>query len=155
MELEQYRKLSIKYKISENAFYNWRYNYNKYGIDGLRESRTCKRYSKELKDMAVKDYLSGEYSQREIAKKYEISDKSVLKSWINKYNGHREIKATTKGMSQSMTKGRDTSWEERIEIALYCIAQNKDYQKLLRFIAFPTSKYINGLRNMNLVEKMP
>ena len=28
-----------------------------------------------------------------------------------------------------MTKGRVTSWKERIEIALYCIAQSNDYQQ--------------------------
>lgn len=27
-----------------------------------------------------------------------------------------------------MTKGRTTSWKEKIEIVLYCIAHNKDYQ---------------------------
>ena len=32
-------------------------------------------------------------------------------------------------MSQSMTKGRTTSLKERIEIVLYCIAHNQDYQK--------------------------
>ena len=123
------QEIITKYKISAYAFYDWRYNYNKYGIDGLKESKTWKRYSKELKELAVKDYISGEFSQREVVKKYELTNKSVLQRWINKYNGHREIKATTKGMSQSMTKGRVTSWKERIEIVLYCIAQNNDYQQ--------------------------
>ena len=123
------QKIVTKYKISVDAFYEWRYNYAKYGIDGLKESRTWKRYSKELKDLAVKDYISGEFSQREITKKYELTDKSVLKGWINNYNGHRETKAFTKGMSQSMTNGRITSWKERIEIALYCIAQSNNYQQ--------------------------
>lgn len=116
------------HKINRSTLENWRYNFKKYGIDGLREMRTWKRYSKELKEQAVKDYLSGKYSQREVAKKYEISNKNVLLKWVNKYNSHREIKATTKGMSQSMTKGRSTSWKERIEIVFYCIAHNNDYQ---------------------------
>lgn len=116
------------YKINRSTLENWRYNFKKYGIDGLKEMRTWKRYSKELKEQAVKDYLSGKYSQREVAKKYEISNKNVLLKWVNKYNSHREIKATTKGMSQSMTKGRSTSWKERIEIVLYCITHNNDYQ---------------------------
>jgi len=117
-----------KYNITASTLRKWKCNYSKNGIDGLRESKTWKRYSKEIKELAVKDYISRQFSQSEIAKKYEISNTSVLQKWINKYNDHRELKATTKGMSQSMINGRVTSWKERIEIALYCIAQNNDYQ---------------------------
>ena len=35
------QKIVTKYNISEDAFYRWRYNYSKYGIDGLRESKTA------------------------------------------------------------------------------------------------------------------
>lgn len=126
--IESLQGFLTKYRISKNAFYIWKYNYSKYGIDGLTDSTTWKKYSKELKELAVRDYISGEYSLREVVHKYEITGKSVLQKWINKYNSHREIKATTKGMSQSMTNERVTSWKERIEIALYCIAYNNDYQ---------------------------
>ena len=30
-------EISTKYHISANSFYNWRYNYNKYSINGLKE----------------------------------------------------------------------------------------------------------------------
>ena len=40
------------------------------------------------------------------------------RKWIKKYNSHRELKDTGKGMSESMTKGRKTTWEERIQIVL-------------------------------------
>jgi len=61
--------------------------------------------------------------------KYKISNISVLQRWTNKYNGHREIKATPKGMSQSMTKRRVTSLKERIEIVYYCIAHSNDFHQ--------------------------
>ncbi|NNU76362.1 helix-turn-helix domain-containing protein [Clostridium estertheticum] len=32
-----------------------------------------------------------------------------------------------------MTKGRTTSWKERIEIVLYCIAYSNDYQRTAEF----------------------
>lgn len=121
--------IAVKYKISVYAFYHWRYNYEKYGIDGLRESKKWRRYSNELKKQALQDYLSGKYSQGEIVRKYELPDKSVFKNWINKYNSHREITATPKGMKQSMTKRRAASWNEKIEIVQYCIANNNDYHK--------------------------
>ena len=126
---ENIKEIANKYKINRITFYNWKYNYDKYGIDGLIESKTFKRYSKELKELAVKDYISGKFSQREVVNKYKISNISVLQRWTKKYNGHREIKATPKGMSQFMTKGRVTSLKERIEIVYYCTAHSNDYQQ--------------------------
>lgn len=122
------REMAFMYNIDFKTFQNWRYAYGKHGIEGLVESLTCKKYSDELKEQAVKEYLSGKYSQNEVARKYELSGKSILMQWVNKYNSHRDIKATAKGMSQSMTKERTTSWKEKIEIVLYCIANNKDYR---------------------------
>ena len=123
------KEIARKYKINRVTLYNWRYNYSKYGIDRLKDSESFKGYSKELKELAIKDYLSGEFSQRELVNKYKISNISVLQRWTKKYNSHREIKATPKGMSQSMTNGRVTSLKERIEIVYYCIAQNNDYKQ--------------------------
>lgn len=125
---ETLKKILNKYIISKPTFYNWKYRYNRYGLDGLKKSKSLKEYSKELKEQVVKDYLSGEYSQYELTEKYELSTKTMVQKWVKIYNSHRELKATKKGMSQSMTKGRSTSWKEKIEIVLYCIANNKDYQ---------------------------
>jgi len=123
------REIMSRYRISNFAFYDWRYRYSKYGIDGLKESKGWKEYSQELKENAIQDYLSGKFSPIEIAQKYEISSKSTLLNWVNKYNCHREIKATAKGLGHSMTKGRSTSWKERIEIVLFCIAHDHDYNQ--------------------------
>lgn len=122
-------EITSLYRISPTTFYNWRYNYDEYGIDGLKESKTWKSYLKELKEHAVNDYLSGKYSQDQVVRKYEISDRKVLLDWVNKYNCHREIKVTAKGLSHSMTIGRATSWKERIEIVLFCLAHNHDYHQ--------------------------
>lgn len=122
------REIISRYKISNFVFYDWRYKYDKYGMDGLRESGSWKEYSQELKENAIKDYLSEEFSPIEISQKYGISSKSTLLNWVKKYNCHRKIKATVKGLGQSMTIGRSTSWTERIEIVQYCIAHSNDYQ---------------------------
>ena len=121
--------IHTKYKISVYAFYKWRYNYETYGVDGLRESRTWKKYSRELKEQIVLEYISGKYSQGELVKKYGLTDKTVLKRWINNYNSHREVTAKPKGMRKSMAKGRSTSFKERIEIVQYCINYNNNYQQ--------------------------
>src|SRR5690606_7540047 len=113
--------------VRDVTIYKWVYRYEKYGIEGLKESTTWRRYSKELKLNAVKDYLSGNYSLRDVIRKYEISSDSVLRQWINKYNGHRELKDTGKRRLSSMTKGRKTTWKERIEIVQDALANGKNY----------------------------
>ena len=115
--------------VRDVTIYKWVYRYEKYGIEGLKESTTWRRYSKELKLNAVKDYLSGNYSLRDVIRKYEISSDSVLRQWINKYNGHRELKDTGKRRLSSMTKGRKTTWKERIEIVQDALANGKNYRE--------------------------
>ncbi|MER2010711.1 MAG: helix-turn-helix domain-containing protein, partial [Psychrobacillus sp.] len=74
------------YDVNRDSISDWVYKYEKYGVEGLKESSTCRKYSKELKLSAVKDYLSGEYSLLEVGRKYEIPSTSTLRQWIKKYN---------------------------------------------------------------------
>ena len=118
-----------KYDIDKSTFYDWRYKYNKYGFEGLKESKTRKRYSKELKEEVVQNYLSGKFSLRELARKYELSSKSMVQRWVKRYNSHRGLKATPKGRTKSMAKGRSTTWKERIKIVINCIANDINYKQ--------------------------
>ena len=86
-----------------------------------------KRYSNELKQQAVLDYLAGRGSQDDICKKYGIRARSKLQMWIKKYNGHEELKSSGTGGNTIMTKGRKTTFKERVEIVQYCIAHNNNY----------------------------
>ncbi|MBT2639439.1 IS3 family transposase [Bacillus sp. ISL-39] len=122
-------ELEFLYKVNNLSIYEWVYKYEKYGVAGLKESPSWKVYSKELKQAAVQDVLSGNYSIREVTRKYEISSTSLLRKWIKKYNSHRELKDTSKGRTSTMTKGRNTTLNERKEIVLYCLENDKDYQK--------------------------
>jgi transposase len=122
-------EIASMYSVDKSTIKTWRYNLEHYGAASLSEATTSKRYSVELKNAAIEDFLSDQYSLREIARKYEISDKGVLRRWIQKYNEHREIKAGSKGMSHSMTKGRSTTLKERIDIVLYCLSNQKDYRR--------------------------
>lgn len=122
-------ELCSKYGMPKITLYDWVEKYEKYGMEGLKNSRTWKPYSKELKLAAISDYISGEYSQYEIVRKYEISSRSVLQRWIKQYNGHRELKDTEKGRTSSMTKGRKTTWKERIKIVQDALANGKEYQQ--------------------------
>lgn len=116
--------------INKSTVTDWVRKYRADGCEGLKESRGWKVYSEELKSLAIKDVLAGSYSIREVTKRYNISDKSVLMSWISKYTCGEEIKPTHKGKGRScMNKGRKTTFEERIEIVQYTIANDLDYQK--------------------------
>ena len=91
-------------------------------------SRKTKSYLAELKYQAVGDYLSGEGSLREICKKYGIRDKHTLQDWIKLYNGHKELKCQTGG--SRMTKGRSTTYEERIALVRECIEKGYNYGEI-------------------------
>ena len=88
---------------------------------------SVRQYSKELKERAVLDYLSGKGSQQEICERYGIRAKSKLHNWIKKYNGHEELKTVGTGGSVIMTRGRKTTFDERVEIVQYCIAHDRNY----------------------------
>ncbi len=122
--------LCSRFQISKSSLRRWIDKFERYGIDGLKESKSWKSYSEELKKAAVGEYLSGDFSLPELTRKYEISDDRLLRQWINKYNSHREIKDTSKERTSSMTKGRKTTWKERIQIVLDCLGNGKDYQSV-------------------------
>lgn len=118
--------------VSEHTVREWIRKYKAVGSEGLKESNTWKTYSKELKLTAIKDVLSGSSSIEEATKKHHISNRSVLTKWISKYTNEIELKPTRKGRGLSrMDKGRKTTFEERIEIAQYTIANGLDYQKAI------------------------
>ncbi|WP_339212192.1 helix-turn-helix domain-containing protein [Aeribacillus sp. FSL K6-3256] len=123
------QELCKRYQITKYSLRQWINEFEEFGIEGLERSNSWKGYTKELKEAAVKDYLSGEFSQYEIVRTYGISSRSVLQRWMKKYNSHRDLKDTSKGKTSSMTKGRKTTWNERIQIVLDCLGNGKDYKK--------------------------
>lgn len=117
-----------KYEISKTTIAKWRRRYEIYGYEGLEVRTRNKKYTAELKLQAVLDYLKGELSQNQVIDKYKIASRNQLTRWINKYNGHSSLK-TYSGGTRAMTKGRSTTWQERIDIVHYCLANKRDYQK--------------------------
>ena len=105
----------------------WVTLYQSLGIEGLKTTPKLRVYSAETKQNAVADYLSGKGTLREIQKKYGIRSDKQLRNWIMKYNGHEKLKASGTGGTSVMTKGRKTSYEERVEIVTYCIEHGMDY----------------------------
>ena len=114
-------------KVHETTIMEWIGRYQSLGSEGLKETSRKQPYSAELKEAAVIDYLSGIGSLRDLCKKYRIRSKSQLRNWISKYNGHEKLKSSGTGGVPIMTKGRKTSYEERIDIVKYCIERQGNY----------------------------
>ena len=96
-------------------------------MEGLRTGYSITHYPKETKEAAVQDYLMHKLPVKEILKKYKMRSATQLRKWVKKYNGHEELKTSGTGGSIIMTKGRKTSFDERVEIVQYCIAHDHNY----------------------------
>ena len=115
--------------ITRWTFHWWITKYNLNGSEGLRQISQNTKYPKEIKNFAVEDYLLGRGSLLDICKKYNISSDSVLRRWIKIYNNsHKQCKTFNVKENKFMTKGRKTTYDERIEIVAFCIENNANYQ---------------------------
>lgn len=118
--------IASQFQVSKTSVQQWIFNYQSMGSEIFFQKKN-KRYSKELKECAVVDYLAGKGSQEDICRKYGIRSKGKLQRWIQVYNGHGELKSCGTGGASVMTKGRKTTFDERVEIAGYCITHDHNY----------------------------
>ena len=120
-------EISNELNIYKSAVSAWVRKYKTFGKEGLLNKGYNTSYSPQVKTQAVIDYLDGKGSLDDICIKYKISAIGILQQWIKKYNGHKIFKShSTKG-DKLMTKGRKTTYEERIEIVSFCFANDHDY----------------------------
>ena len=123
---ESQHRIASMFDVCIASVQQWIRNYESMGADAFT-LKGNKKYSEELKQQAVLDYLAGRGSQDDICKRYGIRSKAKLQIWIKKYNGHEELKSSGTGGNTIMTKGRKTTFEERVEIVQYCIAHGRNY----------------------------
>ncbi len=122
------RQIANILHVSMTSVQRWLMKYESMGAEAFVKTRN-KTYSKELKEQAVRDYLEGKGSHVEICKKFKIQSPTQLSRWILMYNSHEELKAFGTGGTIIMTKGRKTTFDERVEIASYCISHEHNYAK--------------------------
>ena len=121
-------EIRSKYGVPKTTLRHWIDRYRTFGADGLLQRKHNHSYSTEIKKQAVEEYLSGKGSYKDICKKYKIHSDTQLRDWIKVYNSHRELRPSKgRGRDIYMTKGRNTTYEERVEIVSYCIAHGNDY----------------------------
>lgn len=118
-------RIAQKLNVNTSTVEHWVRKFRNFGEDGLLPSN--KSYTSETKINAVTDYLNGNGSLNEVCFRYKISSYSVLQHWIKLYNSHNRLKLYKDKENVDMTKGRKTTYRERIEIVAFCIANANDY----------------------------
>ena len=117
--------------VSHETLRQWIMQYQTEGAIAFLPGRKAHTYSPELKLQAVQEYLAGEGSLMEISTKYGVRDKKTLRSWIKVYNTHGDFNSTKfSGGGSYMKQGRETTFEERVQIARECIATGKNYGEI-------------------------
>ena len=124
-------EITYKYGASNSTLRDWVRLYNLRGVEGLTPTNKTRKYTPEIKALAVKDYLNGVGSLREVCTRYDITDRKMLRQWVKCYNSQGDFKQPNSGGDVYMAKGRNTTLEERIEIVGYCISNNLDYGKAI------------------------
>ena len=124
-----YRELSKAHGIGFATLRAWVALYREQNETGFYRGIGNKHYSKEFKRMCVEAVLRGDGSVDAIVAKHNISDRRVLRSWIQRYNANKELKDYNPKPEVYMANAsRKTTLEERKEITEYCISHGKDYK---------------------------
>lgn len=102
------------------------------------------KYSYELKKKVVEAYLNGEGGSRYIAKKYGISDKSIVRQWVKVYNAFGE-----KGLLRSRKK-ENYSFDFKLHVVKLYLTTEVSYQELALSVGINhkslIAKWVNDYR---------
>lgn len=123
------QEIARKYNCGETTIKRWIIFFREQGISAFINTGGNKRYSAEFKIKCVELYITGKLSVSQIAAQYKISNQSVLRSWIKKYNSNMELKDYDPKQEVYMASARrKTTIDERKEIVAYCVEHNNDYK---------------------------
>lgn len=124
-----YQAIAERFHVSNRTVRDLVALYQSQGEQALRSSSTNNHYTAELKRQAVEDYQAGLGSQREICAKYNIRNRTQLRTWIKQYETKGCLIDDRKKSSapRENPPGRKTTLEERVETVCFCLAHDKDY----------------------------
>ncbi len=121
--------IAKRFGINDRTVRRWAQRYQEQGIAAFERASGNATYTTEFKMNCVELYISGIMSLDEIVARYNISNWSVLNSWIQCYNANRERKDYVPKREVYMAETqRRTTLEEQKEIVDYCINHNRDYK---------------------------
>ena len=109
----------------------WIALYRAEGSNAFVQAKRNRCYPPEVKEAATKEYLFGKDSILSICQKYCIRSTRSLQQWIKVYNAHGDFNSTKfSGGGSYMKQGRETTFDERVQIARECIATGKNYGEI-------------------------
>lgn len=123
------RMLSKEMDCSIGTIHRWINSYISIGEEAFNDKPNNRSYSKEFKLVVVKEYLSGKGSLNDLIKKYKIYSSTTIRQWILLYNKGKEERDYIPKKGVYTMKSRKVSYEERIEIVNYCIANDINYKE--------------------------
>ena len=145
-----YRAISDRCGVPIITLRLWIIKYQTFGAEGLMRRNGNQSYSAELKRCAVEEYLSGKGSLYDICVKHKIRSDHQLRNWIKMYNSHKELRSSkARGSDIYMTKGRNTTYKERLEIVSYCIEQGNDYAAAIEKYGVSYQQIYSWVRKYN------
>jgi transposase-like protein len=126
---ESYKVIAEANGIGKQTLETWVWKFREQGEAAFAVRQGNAHYSKEFKIHCVEAVLRSEGSVDDIVARYNISDRGVLRQWIQRYNANRELKDYDPKREVYMADARrKTTLDERKEITEYCISHDKDYK---------------------------
>lgn len=123
-----FRSIAKEMGCSSEQFRQWYLKYKIHGASVFEPSITNQTYSKNFKLSVVESYLAGEYSLADLSTKHKMAY-VVVQRWVNKYNSGIELKTYDPKSEVYTMKSRKTTFEERLEIVNWVIANNMNYKE--------------------------
>lgn len=112
--------------LHKSTVEEWVRRYKAGGVLAFKEQEHNTVYTEETKVRAVREYLDGKGSLKEISAKYGMRSTLQLRNWIKVYNSGRDFGRKMSGGSR-MKQGRETTQEERIAIVRDCFENGSNF----------------------------
>lgn len=119
-----------QYGVRHSHVTHWVELYQSGGIDALKPQTQNKSYSETFKSKIVQEYLKNDTSYAILAKKYHIPSPGSVYQWVSLYTSGKSFGSTRR--EKTVKDGRKTTKIERIEIAEWTIAKNKQYAAAMK-----------------------
>jgi len=115
--------------LSVSSFNDRVLRYKENGITGIKTKKSNNRYSKEIKESIVQEYLERGTPLRQLARKYNIPTHYTVRNWIIKYTKGEGLKTYSPYPEVYTMKGKKLTQDEKIEVVKACLANNLSYKK--------------------------
>lgn len=122
---------SEEYSIPNDTFRDWVMRYKALGPSVFFSSSSAP-YPHELRLAACREYMEGECSLRDVVVKCGLKNITTLRRWLRYYNSSEGFISHEPSEDSSMTSARKTTYDERLEIVLWCMDHDEDYNACSR-----------------------